>query len=72
MPTKTLEKEVSELKREVKLLRSAVIGIVGERDPEGEYRPEFVEAVLEAAEEPATHVFRNAKDFLRQLRKKSK
>ena len=68
MTTRTLEKEVSELKKEVKLLRSAVIGIVG-RDPEGEYRPEFVKAVLETIDEPAPRVFRNAKDFLKQLRK---
>lgn len=72
MSTKMLEKKVNELKKEVKLLRSAVIGIVGERDPEGEYRPEFVKEVLEAAREPATHTFTNARDFLKQLRKKSK
>jgi hypothetical protein len=70
MTTKTLEKEVFKLKREVRLLRSAVIGIVGERDPEGEYKPEFVRSVLKAIVEPAPYTFTNSRDFLKRLRKK--
>ena len=67
MTTKTLEKEVSELKREVKLLRSAVIGIIGEKDPEGEYRPEFVKSVLKAMKEPAIYTYKGRGSLLKQI-----
>ena len=72
MSTKTLEKLKKEIKQE--LLREFILPIVlsGIKDPEGEYRPEFVREVLEAAREPATHTFTNARDFLKQLRKKSR
>lgn len=66
-----IEQLVDSLSREVATLRSLVISIVLEqKDPEGEYRAEFVNQVLEALKEPATHTFTNSKDFLRQLRKR--
>ena len=67
MTTKTLEKEVSELKKEVKLLRSAVIAIIGEKDPEGEYRTDFVKSVLKAIKEPATLEYAGKGSLLKQI-----
>jgi hypothetical protein len=66
-----IEQLVDNLSREVATLRSLVISIVLEqKDPEGEYRAEFVNEVLEALKEPATHTFTSSKDFLKQLRKR--
>lgn len=59
---------VAELKREVGLLRSFVIGIVG-KDKEGRYRPEFVEKTLRAAERRPLHLFTSPHSFLTKLRK---
>ncbi|PIQ68736.1 MAG: hypothetical protein COV91_02555 [Candidatus Taylorbacteria bacterium CG11_big_fil_rev_8_21_14_0_20_46_11] len=62
---------LANLAREVALLRSAIIGIVG-RDNEGTYRPEFVEEMLSVAraDTPAIE-FTNARDFLKRLRRTS-
>jgi len=68
MTTKILEKKYDNLSREVAQLRSLVITIIGEKDREGEYRPEFVKSVLKAMKDPATHVYKGRKDFLKQLR----
>ena len=68
MTTKTLEKQVSELKQEVRLLRSAVIGIVG-KDPEGEYRPEFVKRIKKAALEKATYHYTGPGSLLKLIKK---
>ena len=57
-----------DLKEEVKLLRSFVIGTVG-KDLEGEYQPEYVEKVLQALTDEPGHEFKRSEDFLRQLRK---
>ncbi|MDP3645590.1 MAG: hypothetical protein Q8R25_00685 [bacterium] len=54
------------LQQEVTLLRSAVISIVG-KDPEGEYRPEFVESTFAAMREKATKRFESPKQFLADL-----
>lgn len=51
------------LKQEVALLRSAVIGLIG-RDPEGDYRPEFVESVFRALAEKPTARFTTPEKFL--------
>lgn len=45
-----------DIERELLLLRSAVMGLVG-RDPEGEYRPEYVERVFAAMQEEPTYTF---------------
>jgi len=50
------------------MLRSAVIGVVGETDPEGQYRPEFVKRVLKLAKRKQPGVnFTNASDFLKKI-----
>mgnify|MGYP001569639760 FL=1 len=56
------------LEKEVKMLRSFAISIVG-RDPEGEYRPEFVREMLRAVNEKPHRRFRfaNAKAFLAEI-----
>jgi hypothetical protein len=48
MSTKTLEKTIQTLSREVTNLRSLVIGAISNRDDEGEYRSSFVKKVLKA------------------------
>jgi len=56
------------LEKEVRMLRSFAISIVG-RDPEGEYRPEFVREMLRAvSEKPQRRFhFENAKAFLAEI-----
>jgi hypothetical protein len=58
------------LKTEVRLLRSFIIGFAG-RDPEGEYRPEFVQKIMAAAKEKPIYKFLNAKAFLGQIKPRS-
>ena len=59
------------LQNEVKLLRSFVISIAGE-DEEGEYNPEFVKEILEAAQEQPTESFVDAQSFLASLKRVKK
>jgi hypothetical protein len=56
------------LQNEVKLLRSFVISMVG-KDEEGEYNPEFVKEILEAAQEQPTESFVDAQSFLQSLKR---
>ena len=58
--------EMNILLREVKLLRSAVIGWVG-KDSEGLYNSEFVERVLKGCQEKDEIVFKDKKSFLKSL-----
>ncbi len=60
------------LQQEVSLLRSAVIGLIAERDPEGVYRPEFIESTLAAMAEKPTHRFTTPEKFLAHIRKQSR
>ncbi len=55
------------LKQEVELLRSAVIGLIGECDPEGEYRPEFVREVLADLKRKPTRTFTTPEQFLKDV-----
>lgn len=57
------------LQQEVALLRSAVIGLIAERDPEGEYRPEFIESTLAAMSEKPMYRFTTPEKFLAHIRK---
>ena len=63
-----LNREVSNLQEEIRILRSFLISMVDMKDKEGEYKPEFVEETLKAASENAPHVFSNKKLFLKKLR----
>lgn len=58
----------SSLSHEVEMLRSLAVSLVG-RDPEGEYRPEFVRKVLRSVKLRPTHKFTNKKEFLALLLK---
>lgn len=58
--------ELKKLKAEVVNLRSFVIGLAG-KDLEGDYRPEFVEQMLKAAQEETTGEFKDARSFLAAL-----
>ena len=55
-------------KQEIALLRSAVISLIGQ-DPEGEYRPEFVEKIFRDFRRVPTKKFVSAKQFLNDVRK---
>ena len=69
MVTAAKTNSLKELKREVELLRSFVIGQTG-KDPEGRYKPEFVKRVLKAAQEKPTYEFKDAESFLKHIRGK--
>lgn len=63
-----LKEPTINLRDEVKLLRSFMIGITG-RDKEGSYRPDFVKRVLALAKKKTTHVFKNEKTLLKEIHK---
>ena len=65
MTTKAINRNMSQLKREVELLRSFVVGQIG-KDPEGEYRPEFVKKILKAVAEKPKYTF-DSKTFLKRI-----
>ena len=69
MTTKTLEKKTFELKKEVELLRSFVVGQLG-KDSEGNYKPSFVKKALEAAAQKPAHELKDSFSFLRHLKGK--
>ena len=62
-----LNREVSNLQEEIRILRSFLISMVDKKDKEGKYKPEFVEKTLRVATEDASHVFSNKKLFLKKL-----
>ena len=69
MSTKTLEKTVHHLSREVAALRSMLIAVIHEKDREGEYRPKFVEEILKAMKEKAVFEYRGKGSLLRRLKR---
>ncbi len=67
MTTKTLEKTVRALSREVNALRSILIGTIG-RDAEGEYRPSFIKKILKESHSKPVGQFTDSASFLKSLR----
>lgn len=66
MEQKTLEKlnrNVLDLKKEMKVFRSFAVGVLG-RDEEGEYNPDFVKKILGVSSESASFHFKNKTSFL--------
>ena len=63
-----LKSEIHNLRQEVSLLRSIVIGILG-KDREGKYKPGFVKQILAAAKEEPASGFSDTDSFLRELKK---
>ena len=61
-----LNHKIEDMKREIDLLRSFAISIAG-KDPEGEYRPEFVRDILRASQEKAAHRFTTPEAFLKDI-----
>ena len=69
MNNQVLEKKMRSLNRQVTLLRSAVLSVVGGFDTEGEYRPAFIRSVLLAARlKGKKDVFTGAENFLSKVR----
>ena len=70
MAKQTLNRQsISEVREELKLLRSFVVGMTG-KDREGEYKPEFIKKILRVSRKKAGHIFKGKKSFLANLRKK--
>lgn len=70
MATATKTKQnIGELEKEVKMLRSFVIGLAG-KDPEGNYRPEFTKKIFKALKEKPAHLFTDPSSFLAQVKRK--
>lgn len=63
-----LNRKVSNLQEEMKILRSFIIGLIEKKDKEGEYKAEFVERILKANSEDSPFVFKNKKSFLKKIR----
>lgn len=55
-------------KDEIKLLRSALIGILG-KDKEGGYKAQFVREIFSDLKRRPTHTFVDAKTFLDEIAK---
>lgn len=73
MTQKTIEKlnqEVSNLKKEVKNLRSLLVGAL-RKDSEGEYRPEFVRKILSLSKTKGGLKFKDSKNFIEQIKNSS-
>lgn len=65
-----LENEVKKLRQEVAVLRRSVE--LNQTDPEGEYRPEFVEEIMKISKSPGKLTeFTSRQDFLRRINAKS-
>lgn len=65
-----LNREVSNLKSEIGMLRSFIIGVLA-KDQEGEYRPEFIKKVLQLSKEKTRFIFKDTESFLAQIQKSS-
>ncbi|MBI4175477.1 hypothetical protein HY523_02565 [Candidatus Berkelbacteria bacterium] len=61
------KQNLTQLRTEVSQIRSFLIGLAG-KDTEGEYRPEFVDRVLQQTTDAPTEEFTTAEDFLQRLR----
>ena len=63
-----LPKRMARLEREVKSLRDVIINASLGRDPEGEYKPEFIKEVLASLKDKPIYRFRDKESFLKQIR----
>jgi hypothetical protein len=68
MSTKTIEKKLNNLNREIAMLRSVLMASLAEKDPEGEYRPQFVKKMLGLAKKKSMGIlFAGPEDFLKKI-----
>jgi hypothetical protein len=66
MSTKTIETKLNNLNQQMIMLRSVVISVIGGKDPEGEYRPEFVSQTLKLMGQKQSGIkFTSPADFLK-------
>lgn len=63
-----LDQKIEELKKDIKFLKSFLIGILG-KDKEGDYNPEFVKEGLKIAKKKPCFEFKSKKAFLEELKK---
>ncbi|MEK7610971.1 MAG: hypothetical protein AAB486_01185 [Patescibacteria group bacterium] len=61
-----IKTQVVDIKKEVALLRSYIIGVVG-KDSDGSYRPEFVRRIFRNLSDKPVHIFKSPSLFLKQL-----
>ena len=66
--SKSIRVSTRHLQREVALLRSAVMGLVGQ-DSEGTYRPELVREVFASLEQKPSYEISSSEAFLKRLEK---
>ncbi|TSC80781.1 MAG: hypothetical protein G01um101429_90 [Parcubacteria group bacterium Gr01-1014_29] len=64
-----VEQKISLLEKEVQQLRSFIIGIAG-KDPEGDYKPEFVDDIFKARSEKSAYTFHGKSSFLTELHRR--
>ena len=62
-----LNNQLENLQKELKNLRSFVIGIAG-KDKEGQYKPSFIKKILRAGSKEANYVFEDEKSFIGHIR----
>lgn len=65
-----LNKKISDIKNEMGMLRSFIIGVLAQ-DQEGEYRPEFVKKILRLSGKKVDITFKDSESFLKQVQKSS-
>ena len=70
MTTKTITRQLNNLSQEVNMIRSFIIGMA-RKDPEGEYRSEFVKRIKKAALEKPIYSY-TGKGSLSKLIKKAR
>lgn len=68
MSTKTLEKTIQTLSREVTNLRSFVIEAISNKDDEGEYKPSFVKKVLKAVKHKVSFEYSGKGSMIRHTK----
>ena len=61
-----LNRNVYNLQKELKVLRSFVIGCLG-KDKEGEYHTDFVKKIIKANSEDASLIFKDKYSFLKKI-----
>jgi len=62
-----LNKEVRDLKEELKMIKSIVFGNILKEDEEGEYKSQFVKKILKASKEEGVYVFKDKESFLKKI-----
>lgn len=68
MTTKNITKQINNLSQELNIIRSFIIGIAG-KDPEGEYRSEFVKRIRKAALENPVYSYKGQGSLLKLIKR---